>query len=428
MTSDQRFERELPDLLADLYMAPMPTYRDEVLRESAGTRQRPAWTFLSRWLPTVEIARRLGIPPPIPWRSIGLAALLAGIILAMLAALIVGSRPRIPAPFGPARTGLVAYADDGEIYTVDTATGISTAVVTGPATDIDPRWSLDGTHFAFERKVDGDLGPGWVYIARADGTGLVQITREPIPGITRYAFSPDGQEVLISGGPSSSSILLIAAADGSAIRELDVGSIPATNAAWRPPDGTEILFADDRTSSRGLYAVNADGGNIRTIVEPVTGRYRDQATWSQDGSKIAYMEWGDATSITSRIHVIAADGTGDQLLPMPSEATWELARGWSNDGTRLLAVRGYSGDWNGSRLVAIPVDGSGFGVEIGDPNMDVQCCSVWEWAPDDTSILGTPADPQGRPREQVLLDPVAGTATTVPWTTSSLPSWQRLAP
>ena len=46
MTSDRRIERDLPDLLDDLYMTSAPTYRDHILQQTARTRQRPAWSFV----------------------------------------------------------------------------------------------------------------------------------------------------------------------------------------------------------------------------------------------------------------------------------------------------------------------------------------------------------------------------------------------
>ena len=45
MTTAQRFEHELPELLADLYVGGMPDYRDDLLRRTGATRQRPAWSF-----------------------------------------------------------------------------------------------------------------------------------------------------------------------------------------------------------------------------------------------------------------------------------------------------------------------------------------------------------------------------------------------
>jgi hypothetical protein len=44
-------------------------------------------------------------------------------ILAIAAVLVAGSRRRVPAPFGPAANGVVAYAKNGVIYTADPVTG-----------------------------------------------------------------------------------------------------------------------------------------------------------------------------------------------------------------------------------------------------------------------------------------------------------------
>ena len=52
---------------------------------------------------------------------------------------------------------------------------------------------------------------------------------------------------------------------------------------------------------------------------------------------------------------------------------------------------------------------------------------AWEWAPDDSLILGARGE-DGAHTDQVLLDPVAGTFRTLPWSSVSLPSWQRIAP
>ncbi len=107
----------------------------------------------------LDIVRQPVVAPPIPWRSIGLAFALLALLLAMVAALAVGGLPKAPAPFGPAQNGLVAYASEGDIFTADPVTGASTAIVSGPTTDLNPRWSLDGTRLAFERKTNGRHRP-----------------------------------------------------------------------------------------------------------------------------------------------------------------------------------------------------------------------------------------------------------------------------
>ena len=129
MSSDRRFEQDLPALLDDLYLGSMPTYRDHILQQTVRTRQRPAWLILERWLPMVDFAGQPVLVRRLPWRTIGLAVLLMALLVAVLAALAVGGRPNLPAPFGPARNGLVAYASGGDIYAVDPVTGVATETV-----------------------------------------------------------------------------------------------------------------------------------------------------------------------------------------------------------------------------------------------------------------------------------------------------------
>jgi hypothetical protein len=102
---------------------------------------------------------------------------------------------------------------------------------------------------------------------------------------------------------------------------------------------------------------------------------------------------------------------------------------WSNDGTRLLLVRGYSIGTDAARPVIVPADGSSLGVEIPyTGSLSEGCCAFFEWAPDDSVILGRPADGSGRPGQQVLIDPNAHAHRTAPWTSTSDPAWQRRAP
>ena len=95
--------------------------------------------------------------------------------------------------------------------------------------------------------------------------------------------------------------------------------------------------------------------------------YRGHPAWSPDGSLISFGEWPGLTGIDVQTHIIAADGTGDRVLPIPTGAVWQAPESWSNDGTRLLVIRGYTGDTAQARPVAVPVTGSGFGIEIPYP-------------------------------------------------------------
>ena len=339
MTTERRLTRDLPEILGDLAMGPYPDYIDDVLATTATIRQRPAWTFPERWLPMVDLVRQPVFVPRLPLRSIALAIV---VLLALLAAAIlyVGSQQRVPAPFGLARNGLIAYSAGGDIYTADPVTGTATPIITGPETDRGPRFSLDGTHIAFARFADD--GTSQIYVARSDGTGLTLVTPTRVNLATgsagraweRYKFSPDGRELLIA----TASGMTIARTDGSGASQLDVGML-AEEPTYRPPDGNQILFIG-RGASTGLFVLDRSTNQTRQIVKMERGFDLAGASWSPDGSKVAYWTWGDTSDgLSAKTHVVNADGTGDRELPSPAGAVWNAHATWSNDGKRLFLAQ-----------------------------------------------------------------------------------------
>jgi len=437
MTTERRLERDLPSILGELAMGPYPDYIDDVLATTAQRRQRPAWTYPERWLPMFEVARQPVLTPSLPWRQIGVLTLIALTLVAALAA-FVGSQPRLPEPFGHAANGLVAYEAGGDIYTADPSTGVATAIVSGPETDSGPNFSRDGSHIVFARMLD--TGRAQLYVARSNGRDLTLVTPEPLPltpslggeAWEKYEFSPDGRSVLIATSKLGFPTISIAQSDGSGVRGFDVG-MAAYEPSFRPPDGEEILFVGNDGFGGGahaIFAANTSTGVVRLIVRSAAGFDLAGARWSPDGSLINYTTWdANADSLTSRTHVISADGTGDRELRMPEEAVWQADAEWSNDGTRLFLRRGYTKDFEDVRPVVIPADGTSVGVEIRYPGeMNAACCSAWEWSPDDSAILGTPTDVLGRPMQQVTIDPRTGVTRPTAWSSTSEPTWQRVAP
>jgi Tol biopolymer transport system component len=322
----------------------------------------------------------------------------------------------------------VAYASAGDIYTVDHLTGEASAVVTGPETDRAPAWSRDGTHFAFLRDNPGEFNTSQLYVARPDGTGLVLVTPEPLPLVGNHAFSPDGRDILFTSGPEGQVDLWVAKVDGSSARQLDIG-MSVASPSFRPPGGAEIVFAGKQAGggSNGLYAVDVATSEVRTILAPAPGVDRDLPRVSPNGSRIAFSaSTFDPDRNTYSIHVVAADGSGDMTLPMPERATFQDAPAWSNDGTSLAIVRGYGLRNEDITLAVLPADGSGFGVETRH-GLTGCCDTLFEWAPDDTTILVKPFDLGGQPAPQLLWDPLTGATTPAPWASISDPAWQRLA-
>jgi dipeptidyl aminopeptidase/acylaminoacyl peptidase len=436
MTTERRLERDLPQILGDLAMGPYPDYIDDVLATTAHRRQRPAWTFPERWLPMVDIARQPVLTPRLPWRAIAVAAALIALLLAT-AAVLIGTQPRLPAPFGVARNGLIAYAADGDIYTVDPATGVTTAVLTGPESDLAPKFSLDGTQLVFERRPEGG-GEGRLHVARADGTALTLLTPEAPFVLGEYAFSPDGQEVMFSSLVDGRSTISFANVDGSGVRTLDVGDMAASSPEYRPPDGKEIAFVGMAEGpATGLYIVGADGANPRPVVEP-SNLVVDAPRWSPDGSRIAYTSWAvdfQTGGRLARVSIVSADGRGDRIVGPHPQAAIEGYPIWSNDGTRLFISRCISPDANVSDgaceagYAVVPADGPGNGIDIDwvEPTIPEDIIH-YHWAPDDQSILTSGLDAAGRPvMGSHLWDPMTGRSRPAQLTIGAA-TWQRLAP
>jgi Tol biopolymer transport system component len=429
MTTDSRLSRDLPEILGDLATGSYPDYIDDVLATSATIRQRPAWTFPERWLPIVDLVRQPVLVPRLPWRSIALAIV---VLLALLATAVVyvgSQQQRVPAPFGPARNGVIAYDAGGDIYTADPVSGTSSAVITGPGMDFGPRFSLDGTHLAFERIAGG--GRSQIYVARSDGSGLTLVTPTPVSlaaadngrSWERYKFSPDGRELLIG----TTSGITIARTDGSGANEFDVGML-AVEPTYRPPDGREILFIG-RGADTGLFVFDRATNQRRQIVKMNPGFDLAGASWSPDGSKAAYWTWdGTSNGLRAKSHVVNADGTADRELPSPPGAVWNSHATWSNDGKRLFLARGYTPGEDDVRGFVVPADGSGVGVQIAPAgSVETVCCAAWLWSPNDSELLGRPAA-LGVGVPMVILDAAGGPVRTAPWNAISDPTWQRRAP
>lgn len=424
-------DRVLPERFEQLADARTPDYLEAAIERASSRGQRPAWTFPERWLP-MELVSARAPTSPLPWRRLGLLALLVVLLVAMVA-VYVGSRPRLPAPFGRAANGLIAFDAEGDIYSLDPMTGQTAALVTGPAFDARPIFSRDGTRFAFARAGEGRNA--LLFVANADGTNMIQVTPEPLdefgPYHDAWSFSPDGRTILATALVDNTFSMLLIPTDGSgAIRTIDVGmSVEAPS--FRPPNGSEILFVGHRAEDgiTGLYAVDPTTSVVRTIVEPTTGV--GAGSWSPDGSRILYGSM-DAKDVW-RTHLISADGTADVRVDHDPGTASEGEAVWSNDGTRLIITRVFSPGGLDHRAAVIPVDGVAPKVEIQCPSVRSAAlgdlCARWVWAPDDASIFGVYFDAKERAAQRLTVDPLTGETVAAPWPgDNGQPAWQRLAP
>ena len=427
MTTFDRFERSIPDLMTELAPARVPDYFDDMLRTTAAHRQRPAWSYPERWLP-VEITARPLAMRSFPWRLLAAVALLALVVAAGLM-VYVGSQTRLPPPFGPAGNGVLVYRDaDGAIVSVDPTSGSRATVA--PASDGlgTPMSSRDGRRIALVRF--GDTWPGKIFVADIDGSKRIALAGEyrEIDGID---WSPDDTHLAIVSNVAGLQSITVAATDGSASRSLSLDRqvsqiqyLPdgrlALMAADRPGD---VCPGDDATRAPcALFVVNADGTGLDRLIAADAFHGINTISPAPDGTSLLWVEWKSGAE--GRLHLFdLATRTDRRIADDAFPAPYSINRAWFSPEGRSILFDLFETD--GDHWAVIPTAG-GSPVRIGQkwPRNGPEAA----WSPDGRSVIARypTNDTSG---ELWLLDGTGGGAdrrldVEVPY----LPIWQRIAP
>jgi hypothetical protein len=433
MTTPTRIERSLPSILGDLAAGPTPDYIDDVLGQTAGKNQRPAWTFPERWIPMADIASRPTFMPRVSWRTIGVALVIIVLLIAGTVALIGSRQIRLPAPFGPAANGLIPYTLDGDIYLGDPVNGRSRLLVGSPERESGPTTSPDGTRVAFARDVAGTTLTD-VFVIRTDGSDLHRITPEPIDLLHWGGWTPAGDRLALIHdltGPvadCATTVCHVAKLDlVDAAGSGDIRTIATVDGMdfvqFRPPDGRELMYRAVVDHKWGLFAMDLDGSNVRAIAPPTVPSMMDLsfagAAYSADGNRIFYQH-GDEGGCC-QLWVMNADGSDPHEF-LPLGPAWDGQAVPSPDGT-WIAYWHNANDGPAHGITVVRADGTGQPIETGPK---LPSTAHWLWSPDSTRILMFPNDTETS--SAWLLDPAGGPATKVPWTSNGDLDWQRLAP
>jgi WD40 repeat protein len=410
MTLHDGFDRTVSDWLDGEAGHGMPGYLDEILTETTGTRQRPWWSSLERWLPMQSTTRFAQVP-----RMVWLLIVVALTIALGTAVLVVGSRKPAPAPFAPAAHGTVLYAAaDGDIYALDPATNQARPVITGPATDSGPAVSPDGTKIAFARREPGSDSVSTM-VANADGSNpvaLAGISERP----KQSAWSPNSDQLAVVGIVNGTDGLWVIGLDGhqDLVQMLEWDKVAIVDdPQWRP-NGHDIVFLGSNyvlIDQVGLYTVRSDGTGLRAIVQPtVDGPTR--FSLSPDGSKVAYTVGAANHGL---IHVVDVDSGADRVVAFDGTAA-DLRPHWSPDGTKLVFER-YSG---GTFQLMIGSATGGPLTGIGPTRPDKTGGAEVQFSPDGASIVAF----YNADKTSWLLDPAGGPGTKLEYDAVSPPAWQ----
>jgi Tol biopolymer transport system component len=167
--------------------------------------------------------------------------------------------------WAPSGSYLLVRSDEvdrrARILELDVATG---DVRSSIANAINPALSPDGTRMAFARPKGEDPDTIDIVVANADGSHRRSVIDTAGEDWGPY-WSPDGRWIsftstLHGGDPD----VYVARADGSELHNLTPDSLAADQAFGWGPEG-HILFLSDRSGTGGtfLYFMNPDGSDVR---------------------------------------------------------------------------------------------------------------------------------------------------------------------
>jgi hypothetical protein len=425
MTLNDGFERTISDWLDEQAGHGMPGYLDEALARTTRTRQRPAWSSLERWLPMDLTAHTRSIARP----TLGKALLVAVILVALIgiAIIAVGSRVhRVPAPFGVAANGQIAYWANGDILVADPDGTHAHAVITGPSDDGVPAYTRDGTQLAFLRTVSQH--EAMLMIANADGSGVRPVLKEPLTDSSWFDWSPDGRSLATVQKADGVTVLSIVDIEHGTMRTLDVNGLDVDNwVAYVPGTTSELIFGS-RTGSgdsqrAGIYTIQADGSGLTPVVPSVTGTAEYKSVdLAPDGRTLTYWRWESATR-PGRIHQLDITTKWDTELRFDPSDYGEGGLVHSPDGSQVLLSRNERSGATRGQIMIAPADASRPGILVGrrfDPDTEEP---GYGFSPDGKIVFVTfdGATPQ-------FFDAVTGAVRAGPSTPSICCSWQRRAP
>lgn len=439
MTAQTRHDRQLTDILEELYLGRAPAYEDEVVAVAVSHRQRAAWTFPGRWLPMVDITGPWVFIPRVPWRTIGLALLLLALLLATV--LVAGSRrSTVPSPFGVARNGVIAYAIYGDIHSVDVVSGAAETLIAGRELDSRPVFSRDGSRLAFLRS-QGTADPYQLMVAAADGTGVRPVAGSPVEGMDDqhdfdFEWTADGRSLVVYVEPR---ILVVDAVGSASPVILSNDAVPTGRLG---PNGL-IPYQPASITEDALWALGVDGSPPRELLRrsgaESGGGDLQRARYSPDGTMIAFeRNMLPEADGQLRIFIANADGTGARRLTDATGLGLETDLAWSPD-SRFIAFNRWEpedpaqpgGNWV-PREIGVAAVGDGAGpqpVVPTGPSLGTQGAD-FEWSPDGSSLIAIPSRPSiaSRLNQPLVIDVTTGEPRTLDVTVNERTNWQRVMP
>lgn len=202
----------------------------------------------------------------------------------------------------------------------------------------------------------------------ATGTGLVNLTNNPLEWDNLASWSPDGSKIAWTSSSSGGSLWWMNA-NGSTKTSvvLGVGYVDS-DPEWSR-DGLKFAFETNRTilpvegNQYDVWSVNVDGTGETPLTHQSPGTDQDPS-WSPTRDEILFVTTRHGTT-NAEIYLMAPDGSN--LRRMTNHPATDAAPSWSPDGNWIIFTSNRSGNFE---IYVMRRDGSGLTRITNDPGTD----------------------------------------------------------
>jgi Tol biopolymer transport system component len=270
------------------------------------------------------------------------------------------------------------YADGGDVWILDVATGGATQVVQNA---FGPAWSPDGRSLAFDATW---AGPRRIWMADTTGRNPRQVTSDSSEAVIHAEahWSPDGRRLVFRRQDKSTSDIATAEPGAGTITRLTADNMLDIDPTWAA-DGRRVYLASNRGGGLNLWRipVGGDGRPAGPAEQVTTGAGDDvEPSVAPDGRRVAFAVRGINADLW-RLPVSPSSGqaTGAPAALLTTSRV-ESRGAWSPDGRRIA----FNSDRLGEMNIWIRELESGVERQITTgPGGDYQP----EWTPDGTHLL-----------------------------------------
>lgn len=175
--------------------------------------------------------------------------------------------------------------------------------------------------------------------------------------VTGAAYSPDGKRVAVSVSEGENAEIFVANADGSGIMKItDTKFFLNTSPTWSP-DGKRIAFVSNRAGNPQIYTMGSDGSAPKRMT--FQGNYNTTPSWSPRGDLIAFT----ARDERNAFDLFTVNVENNKVARLTQDASGNEEPVFSPNGRLIMftSTRGgsrglYVMTFDGNNQMALPMD------------------------------------------------------------------------